>query len=200
MDPLTEKQAAVLDFIRNGIVEHGRPPTVREIAARFRFASTNAARRHLAALEKKGAIERSSHTSRGITLAPKFRSQGIPIVGRVAAGVPITAVENLEGYLSIQTLFPHREDLFCLEVRGDSMVDAGIWDGDYCVVQPKADFTNGEIGVAVVDGEATVKKLRREGRFVHLIPANELYDCITIDLAESDFLYAGEVIGIHRRL
>ena len=201
MQPLTEKQSTVLAFICEAIAEEGRPPTVREIARRFRFASTNAVRRHLGALERKGHIERSPFKSRGIVLAPEFReTRGIPIVGRVAAGTPITAIENLEGYLSVETLFPYSDELFCLRIRGDSMVDAGIWDGDYVIVRQKSSFENGEIGVAVVDGEATVKKLRRNGRFVELVPANQEYETARIDLTESEFRYAGEVIGIHRVL
>jgi len=201
METLTEKQTRVLEFISGQITRRGHPPTVREIAAHFSLASTNAARRHLVALEKKGYIERSFNKSRAIALAAELReSQGIPIVGSVAAGTPITAVENLDGYLTLETLFARPDHLFCLRIKGDSMVDAGIWDGDYCVVRPSQDFKNGEIGVAIVDGEATVKRLRRTGRFVELIPANEDYPTIRVDLAESDFRYAGKVIGIHRAL
>ena len=201
MDALTEKQGRVLEFISGEIARRGHPPTVREIASRFGLASTNGVRRHLAALEKKGYIERSFNKSRAIALAAELReSRGIPIVGRVAAGTPTTAVENLEGYLTLETLFARPDDLFCLRVKGDSMVDAGIWDGDYCVVRPKPDFENGEIGVAIVEGEATVKRLRRVGRFVELVPANEDYSTIRVDLAESAFRYAGKVIGIHRAL
>jgi len=201
METLTEKQTRVLDFISGQVARRGHPPTVREIASHFHLASTNAARRHLAALEKKGYIERSFNKSRAIALAAELReSRGIPIVGGVAAGTPITAVENLDGYLTLETLFAAPDDLFCLRVKGDSMVDAGIWDGDYCVVRPKPDFQNGEIAVAIVDGEATVKTLRRIGRFVDLVPANEDYPTIRVDLAESEFRYAGKVIGIHRAL
>jgi len=201
MDPLTVKQAKVLRFIRDRIASQGRPPTVREIAAHFRLASTYGVRRHLAALEKKGYIERSFHQSRGIALAAELGpAGGIPIVGRVAAGAPITAIENLNGYLSIDNLLRGGGELFCLRVRGDSMVDAGIWDGDYVIVRQKPDFENGEIGVAVVDDEATVKKLRRSGRFVELIPANEQYETARVDTSAIAFRYAGEVIGIHRVL
>ncbi|MFH0965986.1 MAG: transcriptional repressor LexA [Planctomycetota bacterium] len=201
MEPLTDKQSNVLAFIREALDTDGRPPTVREIAWRFRFASTNAARRHLGALERKGYIERSARRSRGIALAQELRTPaGLPIVGRVAAGTPITAVENLDGYLSIDSLFPSGADLFCLRVRGDSMVDAGIWDGDYVIVRRKPDFENGETGVAVVDGEATVKRIRRNDRFVELVPANQNYETIRVDLAQNEFRYAGEVVGIHRVL
>ena len=201
MEALTDKQARVLEFISGEIARQGHAPTVREIASHFRLASTNGARRHLAALERKGYIERGFNKSRAIALAAELRrSQGVPIVGSVAAGTPITAVENLDGYLTLETLFTKPDDLFCLRVKGDSMVDAGVWDGDYCVVRPKVDFENGEMGVAIVDGEATVKRLRRTGEFVELVPANEDYATTRVDLAQSEFRYAGKVIGIHRAL
>lgn len=201
MTPLTRRQQQILDFIRERISRDGRPPTVREIAARFRFTSTNAARCHLAALEKKGYIEREFHTARGIRLTDGLPAgRGMPIVGRVAAGTPITAIENLDGYLSIESLFSSKIRLFCLRVQGDSMIDAGIWDGDYVVVRQKSDFENGEIGVAIVDEEATVKKLRRVRDKVELIPANERYATRTVDPSQVEFRYAGEVIGIHRAL
>ena len=201
MRPLTDKQARVLAFVRERIGCDGCPPTVREIAKRFRFASTSTARAHLNALEKKGYIERHFHASRGIRLTPEVQAHsGLPIVGRVAAGEPITAEENLEGYLPVEALMPTDGSCFCLSVRGDSMKDAGILDGDYAVVRQKPDFENGDIGVAVIDGEATVKRLRRRGRRVELIPANEEYEKRSVNTKEIEFRYAGEVIGVHRML
>ena len=201
MEPLTERQARVLDFIRRRIAVDGRPPTVREIGARFRIRSTNGVRRHLNALQKKGYIERHPHTSRGISLAAELQEDaGLPIVGRVAAGTPITAVENLDGFLSIHTLFPSPASLFCLRVEGDSMIDAGIWDGDYVIVRERPEFEDGEIGVAVIDEEATVKTLRRRGRWVELIPANDRYQTLRIDPGQHELRYAGRVVGVHRRL
>ena len=199
MRPLTDKQARILDFIRERIAQDGRPPTVREIGAAFRFASTHAVRCHLSALEKKGCIERSFNAARGIRLAAELRQRpGLPIVGQVAAGTPITAIENIEGSLSIAGLFPNDATLFCLRVEGDSMIGEGILDRDYVVVRQKPDFVNGEIGVAIVDGEATVKKLRRVGREIELIPANDMYEKARIDPAECEFRYGGEVVGVIR--
>jgi repressor LexA len=200
VEPLTKRQAQVLEVVRERIAADGRPPTLREIARRIRIASTHGVRRHLAALERKGYVERQGRTARGIALSADLReAAGLPIVGRVAAGTPITAEENLDGFLGIDTLFGGGA-LFCLRVEGDSMVDAGIWDGDYVVVRQKADFHNGETGVAVIDEEATVKRLRRAGRCIELVPANEQYQTVRIDPSKQEFRYAGEVVGVHRAL
>lgn len=201
MESLTDKQARVLGFIRERIGRDGCPPTVREIARRFRFASTSTARAHLNALEKKGYIERHFHVSRGIRLADEVQEQmGLPVVGRVAAGTPILAEENILGFLPLDRLYPSDGNCFCLSVGGDSMKDAGILDGDFVVIRRKPDFENGEIGVAVLDGEATVKRLCRRGRKIELIPANEAYETRSVDTKEVEFRYAGEVIGVHRML
>lgn len=201
MQPLTERQARVLGFIRERIADDGRPPTIREIGRRFRIASTNGVRRHLSALEKKGYIERQAHSARGISLAPELQEHGgLPIVGHVAAGTPITAIENLDGHLAISSLFPGPASLFCLRVRGDSMTDAGILDGDYVICRQQPTFENGEVGVAVIEGEATVKKIRWAGHCIELVPANDAYDTLRIDPSQQEFRYAGKVVGIHRAL
>jgi repressor LexA len=197
MQQLTDRQAAVLGFIREQISREGRAPTLREIAARFAMASTNGVRRHLAALERKGYIEREPSSARGIRLTPELReADGLPIVGRVAAGTPITAVENLEGRLSIDSLVPDGEGAYCLRVRGDSMVDAGIRDGDYVVVRERPEFEDGEIGVAIVDEECTVKRLRRVGRQIELRPANEAMAPIYTEAANVEV--QGKVLGAIR--
>jgi len=201
MTELTNRQARIFNFIRQQAAREGRPPTVREIAAHFGMASTYGVRRHLQALEKKGRIERVANVSRGIRLAMQaVESAGIPIVGRVAAGAPILAEENIEGYLSPDTLLPNPDGCFCLSVVGDSMKDEGILNGGYVIVRQKPDFENGEIGVAVIDGEATVKKLRRRGRMIELIPANERHERRVVDPAQCDFRYAGKVVSAHRTL
>lgn len=199
MEPLTHRQTKILEFIKEQISVRGLPPTVREIASHFRMASTFGVCRHLKALERKGYIERSFNASRGIMLSQELReASGLPVVGQVAAGTPITAIENLDGYLSIENMFGANGDLFCLCVKGDSMVDAGIWDGDYVVVRQRPDFEDGRIGVAVIDGEATVKRLRRVGALVELIPANENYEVMRVNPREKEFRYAGEVVGMLR--
>jgi repressor LexA len=199
MEPLTERQAAVLEFIRSRVARDGRPPTLDEIGARFAIASSFGVRRHLTALEKKGYIERDAGTARGIRLTPEFRAvAGLPIVGRVAAGTPVTAIENLEGHLSIEGLFPNSEGLYCLQVDGDSMEDAGIADGDYVVVRQKSAFDDGEIGVAVIDEECTVKRLRRVGDEVELRPASSRHRPWRVDPAEHGFRYGGKVVKVIR--
>ena len=201
MKPLTDKQARVLEFIRERIERDSCPPTVREIVAEFRFASTSTARAHLNALVKKGYLERRFHASRGIRLGPEIREQsGLPVLGRVAAGSPILAEENVEEFLALDRLYPSDGSCFCLSVRGDSMKDAGILDGDYAVVRQKPNFEDGEIGVALIDGEATVKRLRRRRNKVELLPANKRYKKQFIDPEQVEFRYAGEVIGVHRML
>lgn len=121
---------------------------------------------------------------------------GIPILGRVAAGRPITAVENLDGYLELNALYGAEH--FALHVRGDSMIDAGIWDGDFVIVREQPRVNNGDIAVAVVEGEATVKRVRIAGSRAELIPANELYRPIIVDLTNTEFRIAGRVVGVHR--
>jgi len=214
MKDLTDKQRGILEFLIHCIREEYYTPTVREIADRFGIKSTNAVRNHLEALERKGHITRRANSSRGIELAAQYFETedftagghapgeagggGIPIVGRVAAGCPITAVENLDGYLSFDSLFGQDDRLYALRVRGDSMIDAGIWDGDYVIVRQQDNLDDGEIGVAIVDEEATVKRIRRRGKIIELLPANDLYAPIEVDPNNTPFRMGGKVIGIHR--
>jgi repressor LexA len=204
MDELTDKQAKVLRMIA-GRIEKGRgAPTYREIAGAFGWRSNQAAQDHVNALVRKGYLRRREGHARGLELTGEADSarHGIPIVGRVAAGSPITAVENLEGYLEFDAMFGRydRDELFCLEVRGDSMIDAGIWDGDYCIVRRQPEVDSGQIGVAVVDEEATVKRIVKRGRALHLVPCNEAYRTMIYDLGEHDVRIAGKVIGVYRTM
>jgi len=202
MKGLTEKQEEILAFLITCIRDENYMPTVREIAEHFDFRSTNAVRDHLAALERKGHIRRRPNLSRGIEIAEEHLQEpprGLPILGRVAAGRPIMAVENLDGYLELDGLYD-RARHYALRVHGDSMVDAGIWDGDFAIVRDQPNIENGEIGVAIVEGEATVKRIRHEGRHVELIPANDLYQPLHIDLETTDFRIGGKVVGVHRVL
>ncbi len=201
MERLTDKQQAILDFLVESVREGGLVPTVREIAAAFGYQSTNAVRDHLKALEKKGAITRRPGASRAIELHPDLlrEERGLPVVGHVAAGSPVTAIENLEGYLELDSLYD-REHHYALRVRGDSMVDAGIWDGDFVIVREQPSVDNGEIGVAIIEGEATVKRILQNGPVVELVPENALYRPIHVDLSETDFRVGGKVVGVHRKL
>lgn len=197
--PLTEKQAAILGFVADRMATKKRPPSVREIAARFRLGSPTSVRDHLAALERKGYIERLAGEKRGLALTPEYEETlGLPVIGEVAAGTPILAEQNISDYLQLGDLFPSDGRHFCLRVQGKSMVDEGILDGDHVVVRKKDTFENGEVGVAIIGEECTVKRLRREGNTVRLIPANEAFDEIVVDLAEEEFRYGGEVVGVLR--
>ncbi len=202
MRDLTSKQREIFEFLLECARQGGRIPTLREIAGQFGFKSLNGVNDHLAALERKGYISRRANSARGIEIAAEYLQEaprGLPIVGRVAAGAPIAAIENLDGYLELDSLY----DVGChyaLRVRGDSMIDAGIWDGDFVIVREQPSLENGEIGVAIVEGEATVKRIRRLGATVELIPANELYRPLTVDLATTDFRIGGKVVGVHRVL
>ncbi len=200
MEPLTDKQAAVLRYVTEQICSRRRPPSVREIAARFRFSSPTAARDHVAALERKGYVEVRAGEKRSLGLTREYEETlGLPVVGSVAAGTPILADENIEDYLHVGELFPRNGSHFCLRVKGDSMVGDGILDGDLVVIRQKPDFDNNEVGVAIIEGECTVKRLRRERNRVLLIPANAAYQAIEVDLERQEFRYAGEVVGVIRR-
>lgn len=201
MKALTEKQQEILDFIIHCVKEEFYTPTVREIADRFGIKSTNAVRNHLGALEKKGCLSRKTNSSRGIELSEEYLDQapaGIPLIGRVAAGCPITAEENLDGYLTMDNLFHQSDRLYALHVNGDSMIDAGIWDGDYVIVRDQQSIENGEIGVAIIDEEATVKYIFREENTFKLVAANDRYDPIIVDLETTAFRIGGKVVGVHR--
>lgn len=201
---LTERQHRILEFIVQMVEEQGLPPTLREIGERFGIASTLGVWRHLRALERKGYIRRREGVARGIELIQEevrklfFGPRHIPVVGRVTAGEPILAVENIDGFLSLEELFP-AEGGFALRIQGDSMKEAGILDGDIAVVrqQPTADV--GDIVVAIVnEEEATVKRLGKPGQNgeVRLEPANPQYDPIV----SRDVQVVGKVIGVVRQL
>jgi len=202
MKPLTDKQQEILDFLVHCVREEYYTPTVREIAERFGIKSTNAVRNHLDALERKGCLSRRAGASRGIELASEYLDApaGLPIIGRVAAGCPITAVENLEGHLAIDSGLHQPERLYALRVHGDSMIDDGIWDGDYVIVREQTTVEDGAIGVAIIDEEATVKRIRRRGNIIQLVPANELYEPIEVDPSAVPFRIGGKVVGVHRAL
>ncbi len=201
MENLTSKQQNIYDYLKECLDNEGYTPTMREIADYFDYKSTNTVNDHLQALVKKGYVTKKPGAARGIIvndLTPKKEiiNQGVPIVGRVAAGSPISAVENLDGYLDLSEFYDERH--FALHVRGDSMIDAGIWDGDFVIVREQPMLGNGEIGVAIVAGEATVKRINVQNSEAILYPENELYSPIRVDLTEVDFRIAGKVVGLHR--
>jgi repressor LexA len=190
--PLTDRQQKLLDFIRDYIRGKGHPPTFREIGRAFGFRSTGTVRDHLHALERKGHLRALHGKSRG--LLPQDAFQGLPILGRVPAGGPLLVEENVEGTLNLSQDFGG-ERVFALKVQGDSMIEAGIMEGDLVVVRAQEQAEPGQIVVAHLNGEATVKKLVRRGSKLWLQPANPRYKRIVV---EGETRIVGRVIGVIR--
>ena len=196
---LTARQQQILDFIREFMEAEGFPPTRAEIAAALGFRSVNAAEDHLKALARKGAISVLPGTSRGIRLiGGRARRRGVPVIGRVAAGHPILAEENVQGHYRLDPgLFRPRAD-YLLQVRGMSMRDAGILDGDLLAVHRTPEAALGDIVVARIDDEVTVKRFRRRGNIVRLMPENEDYEPIVVDLRREALALEGIGVGVIR--
>jgi len=199
---LTDKQRTILEFIRECVVEGGHPPTIREIGRKFKIKSTNGVRTHLSALIKKGYLKKQALISRGLELVDNAVSgvARLPLVGSVPAGLPIDAVENREGDVAVDTSFLPKGDTFTLRVSGDSMQDAGIFDGDLVIVRKQAVASKGDVVVALINGEATVKRYLPEGDKISLMPENELFKPIVVDRKSGDFRIAGKVVGLLRRM
>ena len=199
MNKLTQRQSEVLGFIKTHIDETGYPPTRADIAKELGFKSANASEEHLKALAKKGAIEIIPGTSRGIKL-PDNKSDGIPIVGRVAAGNPILAEEHIDDYCELPASFFKPAADYLLEVRGDSMIEGGILDGDLLAVHRTVEVNNGDLVVARIEDEVTVKRLRkgRSRNQITLMPENKDYSPIEVDLRDKAFAFEGLGVGILR--
>jgi repressor LexA len=199
MRPLTQRQTEVLTFIKDYITSRGFPPTIAEIATALCVTSTNAVRDQLRALQKKGAIELIPSVSRGIRVIEGEDSRGLPIVGRVAAGRPILAQEHIEGYLRLDAgIFKPRTD-YLLRVYGMSMRDAAILDGDLLAVHRTPEAHSGQVVVARLDDEATVKRLRIRGQTAYLEPANPDFSPIKVDLRRSALAIEGIGVGVLRK-
>lgn len=210
---LTDRQEEILNFIQQFLQGNGYPPTLREIGKRFDISSTFGVKRHLDALTKKGYLNILSNASRGITITPnEFESpttinideinniNKIPIVGRVAAGSPITAEENIEGSIVIDPGFLKKDaDSFALKVKGDSMIEAGIFEGDLVIISPKATSVSGDIIVARIEDEVTVKVYENKNQQIRLIPQNKMYEPIVIK-NKNEFSIVGKVTGVLRWL
>ncbi|XKM14364.1 transcriptional repressor LexA [Orbaceae bacterium ac157xtp] len=199
MKVLTERQQQIYDLIKEQINSTGLPPTRAEIAAQLGFKSPNAAEEHLKALARKGAIEMIAGSSRGIRLLLEETIEtGLPLIGQVAAGSPILAEEHIESYYQVDaTLFkPHAD--FLLRVNGMSMKDIGILDGDLLAVHKTQDVRNGQVVVARIDDEVTVKRLDRKGTKVQLIAENPEFDPIEVDLKTQEFNIEGLAVGVIR--
>ena len=198
MEKLTQRQQQVLDLIRQYIDDTGYPPTRANIAEHLGFKSANAAEEHLKALARKGAIEMIAGTSRGIRLPA---SSGLPIIGRVAARNPILAEAHIEDYCALPASFFKPSADYFLTVHGDSMIDVGIFDGDLLAVHSTPVAANGDIVVARIDDEVTVKRLKKTNKrhILHLLPENEDYSPIKVDLKAQDFAIEGLSVGVLRR-
>lgn len=200
MIKLTQRQTDVLECIRHYIESTGYPPTRAEIARELGFRSANAAEEHLKALARKGAIEMIPGTSRGIRIPDmEPAEEGLPIIGRVAAGHPVLAQENIDERCSIPAdFFSPKADYF-LRVQGLSMIDVGILDGDLLAVHQTHDARNGQIVVARIDDEVTVKRFQKTGSNVQLIAENKDFDPIEVDLKRQQLTIEGLAVGVLRK-
>jgi repressor LexA len=201
MERLTPRQSQVLDVIRSHIEETGYPPTRADIARSLGFRSANAAEEHLKALARKGAIALIPGTSRGLKLLeePTETALGLPIIGRVAAGQPVLAVEHVEDHSAVPPSFFKPAADFLLRVHGESMRDVGILDGDLLAVAKAETARNGQIVVARVGDEVTVKRYQREGQAVRLLAENPEFSPIEVDLAKQEFAIEGLAVGVLRQ-
>ena len=202
--PISTRQKQILNYIQHHMDAHGYPPTVREIGTAVNLSSSSTVHAHLKTLQEQGHIERDAVLTRAIKLTPSAHGEGrqmsksviqVPIIGTVAAGKPRLAVEDVEDVFPLPTDFISG-DGFILEVRGDSMIDDGIHDGDYVVVRRQQTADNGETVVAMIESEATVKRFYKEKQRIRLQPANKRMKPMYFD----DVQIAGTVVGLVRRL
>ncbi|MBI4526783.1 MAG: transcriptional repressor LexA [Deltaproteobacteria bacterium] len=201
MAQLTTRQKEIYDFLLRTIREKGYAPSIPEIGARFKIASTNGVSDHLKALERKGYIRRIGKRAieflSPVGKALFYDARQVPILGRVPAGKPLLAEENVEGFLTVASEIA-RGKVFALKIKGDSMVEAGILDGDYVTVRSQGTAENGEIVCALVNGEATVKRFYKQGDRVILKAENRNYEPLTI--SQGEFRIVGKVVGLVRKL
>ncbi len=199
---VTERQQQIYDFIKSVVERRGMPPTMREIGEKFGIRSTNGVEGHLAALERAGLINRERGKSRGILIRTAERLPvTIPILGRVAAGQPVLSPESRDGEITVDpSLLSIRStaNLFGLKVRGESMADAYILDGDVLIIRSQQTAQNGEIVVAMVDGEATVKRFFQEAGRVRLQPENKAFKPIYVD--RGNLMLMGKLVGLVRKV
>ena len=199
MRELTPRQKQILELIQDFIYETGMPPTRAEIAKELGFKSANAAEEHLRALQKKGVLDLVPGTSRGIQLKDSLRDQmGLPLVGRVAAGNPILAEEHIETHYRIDPQLFNPKPHYLLRVQGMSMMNAGILDGDLVAVHRTPEVRSRQIIVARVDDEVTVKRYKQTGTLVSLMPENDDFEDIEVDLRTQELVIEGVVVGVIR--
>lgn len=200
MKELTKKQLEILNFIKLSTEKSGYPPTIREIGERFGI-TTKGAYDHLKAIEKKGYIRCTSNKSRAIEILYEKKPYvvsgllNIPLVGRIAAGVPFLAEENIDDYIAFPTSLVPSGDLFALIVKGDSMIEKGIFDGDIAIIKKQSVAQSGEIVAALIDNEATLKIFKKQDNKIHLLPANKRYAPIVVD----DVVILGKLVSLLRK-
>ncbi|MBI3804626.1 MAG: transcriptional repressor LexA [Nitrospirae bacterium] len=193
---LTPRQKEILEFLRRTVEKRGYPPSLRETASHFGIAGVHAVEKHLAALEQKGFLKKGVGP-RAIELTERATARAVPIVGRVAAGRPILAEENRIGTLALDASVVRWKEAFLLKVKGESMNGAGILDGDLVLVKPQPDAESGEIVVALLDGEATVKRLIKKGGAMMLQPENPDFEPLAIT-RQSPAQIIGRIVGVFR--
>ncbi len=197
---ITKKQTEILEYIKSQILNKGYPPSVRDICTAVNLKSTSSVHAHLETLEKNGYIRRDPTKPRAIEIIDdnfnltRREVVNVPLIGQVAAGQPHLAVENITGYFPIPAEFIPKEEVFMLNVKGESMVNAGIYDGDQIIVKQQSTASNGEIVVALVDDSATVKRFYKENGHIRLQPENDFMEPIIVDSCE----IIGKVIGLIR--
>lgn len=200
MEQLTARQTEVLQIITRHLETCGYPPTLREIAAKLGISGTLGVMKHLEALEKKGYLRRQEGSTRGITLCNQSQAASLPIVGVVRAGLLHPAIQDIEGHFAIDRSQLASGGAFFLRVKGDSMVHAHIVEGDLALVRPQPHASNRDIVVAMVDGEATLKRFYREADRIRLQPENPNYEPIIIEKGEQEVSIVGKVVGIYRQM
>ena len=207
--PLTAEQKRVLDFIVLYIKEHSMPPTIRDISTAFGYKSINSARQHLRLIEQKGHIRCTPGIARGIEVVDNKQQASdpikaianvreVPIIGTVAAGAPITAEENHSGTISVDGDLFNEDKLFTLRIRGDSMKDIGVFNGDYVIVRQQDNANDGDVVVAIIEGDATLKRFFRRNGNVVLHPENSAYSDIVIG-SDQQLWIAGKMVGVLRK-
>ena len=198
--PISDKQAQILEYIKDQIMEKGYPPAVREICEAVHLKSTSSVHSHLATLEKRGYIRRDPTKPRAIEICDdnfqmlRTETASLPVVGRVAAGEPILAEQNIESYFPVPAEYVPRGESFVLKVHGTSMINAGIMDGDYIFVNSCRNAENGEIIVALIDDSATVKRFYKEDGYIRLQPETDEMEPISVE----DCQIRGQVFGVYR--
>lgn len=200
MEQLTKRQQQVLEIVTEYLNEYGYPPSLREIGSKLSVTGTLGVMKHLEALEKKGYLRRQEGSPRGITLSSQAQAASLPIVGVVRAGALHPAIEDIEGHFAIDRSQLRAGGAFFLRVKGDSMIHALIQEGDLALVRPQAHAANRDIVVAMVGGEATLKRFYREDNRIRLQPENPNYNAIIIREGDEDVSIIGKVVGIYRQM